>query len=223
MKAIQLIVLGLLVSVVSFGQVKLENQLDSVSYSLGADIGANLKKSGADKINLEALSQALKAALEGEDMLVNEKERMQIIRTYFKSLQGQKFEKGKKEGELFLAANKKKKGVKVTESGLQYIVLKEGEGEMPTVDSKVKTHYKGTLIDGTVFDSSYDRGEPIEFPVNGVIKGWTEALLLMKTGAKWKLFIPSNLAYGERGAGGDIPPNSTLIFEIELLEVINDK
>ena len=209
MKTIQLIVLSLFVSALSFGQVNLENQIDSVSYSLGSDIGANLKKSGAIEINFEAFTQAMKSALGEDELLISEKERMEIIRGYFQALQSKKFGKNKEEGAAFLEANKKEEGVKVTESGLQYIVIKEGTGETPTTDSKVKTHYKGTLIDGTVFDSSYDRGEPIEFPVNGVIKGWTEALLMMKAGAKWKLFIPSDLAYGERGAGGSIPPSAT--------------
>ena len=123
------------------------------------------------------------------------------------------------EGQKFLEENGKKEGVITLESGLQYTVVEEGTGNKPELTDQVKTHYKGTLINGTVFDSSYDRGEPITFPVTGVIKGWTEALLLMKEGAKWKLFIPSDLAYGERGAGGVIPPNTTLIFDIELISI----
>lgn len=222
MKQLQLTIFLLATSVASFGQIKLENQIDSVSYCLGTDIGSNLKKSGANTINMEILMQAMEDALANNSSLIDEKERMKIIRSYFQALQSKKLDKNKEEGKAFLEANKKKKEVKVTESGLQYIVLKEGIGEKPTIDSKVKTHYKGTLLDGTVFDSSYDRGEPLEFSLTRVIKGWTEALLMMKTGAKWKIFVPSELAYGERGAGGAIPPNATLIFEIELLEVINE-
>jgi FKBP-type peptidyl-prolyl cis-trans isomerase FklB len=127
--------------------------------------------------------------------------------------------KNKAEGEKFLADNKKKEGIKTTASGLQYKVITAGTGKTPKATDTVKTHYRGTLINGTEFDSSYKRGEPAEFPVNGVIKGWTEALQLMKEGAKWQLFIPSELAYGERGAGRDIGPNSTLIFDIELISV----
>jgi FKBP-type peptidyl-prolyl cis-trans isomerase FklB len=127
--------------------------------------------------------------------------------------------KNKAEGEKFLADNKKKEGIKTTASGLQYKVIKDGTGKTPKATDTVSTHYRGTLISGKEFDSSYKRGEPAEFPVNGVIKGWTEALQLMKEGAKWQLFIPSELAYGERGAGQDIGPNSTLIFDIELLSV----
>ncbi len=220
MKKIQLVILSFTIAVAANAQINLTNQIDSVSYSLGADIGSNLKKSGAEDINLDIFIQAMKDAISSENQLIAEEERMQIIRSYFQSLQSKKYGKNKEEGEAFLKANKSKEGVKVTESGLQYIVLKEGTGEKPTIDSRVKTHYKGTLLDGTVFDSSYERGEPLEFAVKGVIKGWTEALLMMKTGAKWKIFIPSELAYGERGAGGSIPPHSALIFEIELLEVI---
>ena len=222
MKRKFLTILSLLIVTVSIGQVKLQNQIDSVSYCLGADIGANLKKSGAKDLNIEVFITAMNQALADEVMMVTEQERMTIIRGYFQSLQSKKFGKNLEEGRAFLEANKKKDGVKVTESGLQYIVLKEGAGETPKETSRVKTHYKGTLIDGTVFDSSYDKGEPLEFSVKGVIKGWTEALLMMKIGAKWKVFIPSELAYGERGAGGSIPPHSALIFEIELLEVVDE-
>jgi len=128
-------------------------------------------------------------------------------------------QKNLEEGKKFLEENGKKEGVVTLESGLQYLVVQEGTGAIPTLTDTVKTHYHGTLINGDVFDSSYDRGEPISFPVTGVIKGWTEALLLMKEGAKWKLFIPSDLAYGSRGAGGVIPPNTTLIFDIELISI----
>jgi len=128
-------------------------------------------------------------------------------------------DKNQKEGEVFLAENKKKKGVITLPSGLQYQVIKEGTGKIPKATDTVTTHYRGTLIDGTEFDSSYKRGEPASFPVNGVIKGWTEALQLMKVGSKWQLFIPSNLAYGPQGAGQAIGPNATLIFEIELLSI----
>ncbi|MBO7457878.1 MAG: FKBP-type peptidyl-prolyl cis-trans isomerase [Paludibacteraceae bacterium] len=130
-----------------------------------------------------------------------------------------KFGEAKAEGEKFLEENKLREGVKTTESGLQYEVIKEGKGKKPTAESTVKVHYEGTLIDGTVFDSSYQRGEPIEFPLNGVIKGWTEGLQLMPVGSKYKLFIPYELGYGERGAGQSIPPYATLIFTVELLEI----
>ncbi len=220
MKKIQLIILCLTIAFANSAQINLKNQIDSVSYSLGADIGSNLKKSGAENMNLDIFILAMKDAMSGKKQLISEQEQMQIIRGYFQSLQSKKYGKNKTEGEAFLNANKSKEGVKVTESGLQYIVLKEGSGEKPTIDSRVKTHYKGTLIDGTVFDSSYDRGEPAVFPITGVIKGWTEALQLMPVGSKWKIFIPANLAYAERGAGADIGPNATIIFEVELLEIV---
>ncbi len=229
MKKNLLVIFSLVIAVSVAGQVKLENQIDSVSYCLGADIGANLKKSGAEKINTDLFVQAMKDAFAESELLIDEQKRMEVIRDYFQSLQeeqrklqSEKFEKNLEEGIAFLEKNKKNEGVKVTESGLQYVVLKEGSGETPTAESRVKTHYKGMLIDGTVFDSSYGRGEPLEFSVQGVIKGWTEALLMMKTGAKWKIFIPSELAYGDRGAGGTIPPHSVLVFEIELLEIVAD-
>ena len=164
-----------------------------------------------------------------ESRLTEEEIRDTIAKLQTRSQEKQKAEqdaateKNKAAGAAYLAENGKKEGVVTTESGLQYKQVTAGDGAKPAAEDTVTVHYKGTLIDGTVFDSSYDRGEPIEFPVNGVIKGWTEALLMMKAGAKWKLFIPSDLAYGERGAGGSIPPSATLIFEIELLEVINDK
>jgi len=135
----------------------------------------------------------------------------------------QQGEKNKKEGEIFLEANKKKEGVQTLPSGLQYKVLKAGAGKKPTATDTVTVHYRGTLIDGKEFDSSYQRGKPVTFPVNGVIPGWTEALPLMEEGAKWELFIPSNLAYGERGAGRDIGPNATLIFEVELISIEEKK
>mgnify|MGYP000668244921 FL=1 len=145
------------------------------------------------------------------------------VQTYFMEASARDAKKTKEEGEKFLAENKSKKDVFTTESGLQYQVVTEGTGDKPTATDKVKVHYTGTLLDGTKFDSSVDRGEPMEFPVNGVIKGWTEVLQLMPVGSKYIVWIPSDLAYGERGAGQDIKPNSTLKFEIELLEIVKDK
>ena len=170
--------------------------------------------------------KGMKDALAGSKPLLTETELRECMIAFQKDLQAKKAEKAqetgdknKKAGEKFLAENKKKEGVKTTASGLQYKVLKAGAGKTPKATDTVTTHYKGTLIDGKVFDSSYDRNEPTSFPVGKVIKGWTEALQLMPVGSKWQLFIPSNLAYGEDGAGDDIGPHETLIFEIELISV----
>ena len=169
----------------------------------------------------------LKDALEGNKLVLSQAEMKQVYDAWQKKMRAKQAAKQAAEaaknlaaGTAFLEANKAKEGVKVLPSGLQYKVVKEGTGNIPTTKDKVKTHYRGTLIDGTEFDNSYKRNRPAEFPVTGVIKGWTEALQLMKEGAKWELYIPANLAYGERGTPGGIPANSTLIFEIELLEIV---
>lgn len=205
--------------------VKLETSADSVSYAIGMLVGANNLQQvqsapASEEINLETMADAFRTAtLEGELKLTQE-EANGVVRTFFESASKRAAQKNLEEGNAFLEQNKTREGVTVTESGLQYEVLKEGDGPKPTAEDKVRVHYHGTLIDGTVFDSSVDRGEPAVFGVGQVIPGWTEALQLMPVGSKWKLYIPSNIAYGERGAGGQIGPNSTLIFEVELLEIV---
>ena len=219
--------LGLLAGSASAADTKmtLKDDKDKVSYSIGLNIGKSMKKEGLD-INPDALAAAMKDVFAGAKLQLTDEEVQAVMQDFQKKMMAKQMAvreeglgKNKVEGEKFLAENKKKEGVKTTASGLQYKVIKDGTGKTPKATDTVKTHYRGTLINGTEFDSSYKRGEPAEFPVNGVIKGWTEALQLMKEGAKWQLYIPSDLAYGERGAGKDIGPNSTLIFDIELLSV----
>jgi FKBP-type peptidyl-prolyl cis-trans isomerase FklB len=194
-------------------------KIDTVSYGLGQDIGSTLKQQGIDSLNYDLLIKAIKDAAKGTTPLISKEQSNMSISEYLQKLKAEKMSKNKVAGEQFLAENKNKPGVVTLPSGLQYVVLKEGTGAKPTLTDKVKTHYHGTLIDGTVFDSSVERGEPISFPVGGVIKGWTEALQLMPVGSKWKLFIPSELAYGDRQAGPKIGPGSALIFDVELLDI----
>jgi FKBP-type peptidyl-prolyl cis-trans isomerase FklB len=207
----------------------LKNQKDKVSYIIGMEIGKNFKKQSID-IDPDVLTRGIKDAISGGKPLLTEQEVQETMATFQKEMMAKQEEltkklgeKNKKEGEVFLAENKKKEGVKTLPSGLQYKVIKAGTGKKPKINDTVTTHYRGTLIDGTEFDSSYRRGQPVSFLVSGVIPGWTEALQLMEEGAKWQLFIPQNLAYGERGAGRDIGPNTTLIFEIELISIQEKK
>ncbi len=210
--------------------VSLKTKADTVSYMIGSNIGESLKM-GAEHLNEDVLYGALAAQLRNEDVIEFTEEEMRTVLQEFgqkiQEAQQQEMEnkanENKAKGEAFLAENAKKDGVKTTESGLQYEIITKGEGEIPTVDSSVECHYEGTLIDGKVFDSSYKRGEPATFPVGGVIRGWTEALQIMPVGSKWKLYIPSELAYGARGAGADIGPNETLIFTIELIGIDDAK
>lgn len=198
---------------------------EKISYSIGVSLGRQFKMQGVE-IDQAAFMQGIKDMLSNSNLALSEKD-IEATMTAFqqeminKAQAKQKAvgDKNIKEGETFLAENKTKEGVIILPSGLQYKILKAGDGPKPTLDQTVKCHYRGTLIDGTEFDSSYKRGEPTEFPVKGVIKGWTEALQLMSVGSKWQLFIPSDLAYGSNGAGGQIGPNATLIFEIELVSI----
>jgi FKBP-type peptidyl-prolyl cis-trans isomerase FklB len=203
----------------------LKTDKDKVSYSIGLDIGQSLRQR-AMELNPELLARGIKDALSGSKALLTEDQAREVLEAFAKdmaakeeSLRSGLAEKNKKEGEAFLAENKKKDGVKTLPSGLQYKVVKAGTGKTPKASQVVKTHYRGTLTDGTEFDSSYRRNEPAVFPVNGVIPGWTEALQLMPVGSKWQLVLPSTLAYGERGAGATIGPNAVLIFEVELLGI----
>lgn len=207
----------------------LKNQKDKVSYIIGMEIGKNFKKQSID-IDPDILTKGIKDAISGGKPLLTEQEIQENMVTFQKEMMAKQEElakklgeNNKKEGEAFLVENKKKDGVKTLPSGLQYKVTKAGTGKKPKLTDTVTTQYRGTLIDGTEFDSSYRRGQPVSFPVTGVIPGWTEALQLMEEGAKWQLFIPPNLAYGERGAGRDIGPNATLIFEIELVSIQEKK
>jgi len=200
----------------------LKNEKDKVSYSIGMAMGKDIKRQSID-IDPDILAKGIKDVLSGGKVLLTDQEVSETMAAFQKEMIAKLGEKNKGEGEAFLAENKKKEGVKTLPSGLQYKVIKAGTGKKPTLTDAVTTHYRGTLIDGTEFDSSYRRGQPATFPVNGVIPGWTEALQLMEVGAKWQLFIPSNLAYRERGAGGTIGPNATLIFEIELISIEEKK
>jgi FKBP-type peptidyl-prolyl cis-trans isomerase FklB len=203
----------------------LKTQKEKVSYIIGTDIGKNLKKQSID-VNPELLFKGIKDAFAGDKFLLTNQEIQEVMGAFQQEMIAKQSEKmskagaaNKKEGEAFLDANKRKDSVITLPSGLQYKVVVEGTGKTPTVTDTVTTHYRGTLIDGTEFDNSYKRGESATFPVKGVIAGWTEALQLMKAGSKWKLYIPANLAYGDRGAGQLIGPGATLIFDIELISV----
>ncbi len=204
----------------------LDSDIDKLAYSIGVSVGQNLKKDNLKDINTNLISQAISEVINEETTLVTFEESQKIIQEHFRKRQqeqdadrqaqgGENLQKG----QAFLEANKAKEGVVTLPSGLQYQIMKEGTGPKPTATDRVKTHYHGTLIDGTVFDSSVDRGTPATFGVSQVIKGWTEALQLMPEGSKWKLFIPAELAYGARGSGPKIGPNSALVFEVELLEI----
>lgn len=213
-----------MVSLTSFAQdqtPQLKDTKDKASYSIGLNIGMNFKKQGVD-LNPDALLAGVKDAISGKKPALSEAESREVMNNFSKEMadkQKAMADKNLETGKKFLEENKKKEGVKTTPSGLQYKVIKEGNGPQPKAADTVTVDYRGTLIDGTEFDSSYKRGQPATFPLNGVIKGWTEGLQLMKTGGKYQFFIPSDLAYGQRAMGPDITPNSTLIFEVELKSV----
>src|SRR5438094_4291091 len=216
------IIFGVFALVLSvFGQEKsppLKDQKDKFSYSIGLNIGSNLSKQKIE-INPDMVTAGIKDAIAGKPQLTQDQVK-EVMATFEKDMEQKQKAVGEKnaaEGAKFLEENKKKDGVKTTASGLQYKVMKEGNGPQPKATDIVTVNYRGTLMNGTEFDSSYKRGEPATFPLNGVIKGWTEGVQLMKVGSKYQLFIPSNLAYGDRAVGPDITPNSTLIFEVELL------
>ena len=189
------------------------------SYALGLVIGHNLKGSGISAIDASEFAAAVKDVLENAQTRIDSRKAQQIVNERLTAMQEEAGRAARETGEAFLADNAQKEGVVTTESGLQYMVLTEGSGKHPVATDRVKCHYEGRLIDGTVFDSSYRRGEPATFPLNGVIAGWTEGLQLMGEGAKFRFFIPYNLAYGARGAGESIPPDAALVFDVELIEV----
>ncbi len=194
-------------------------ELSKVSYSLGVSIAKNLQSQGLKGLSINEFTEAVQDVFTGKSPKISDEEVVETLNTFFESLQKEQQGTNKEDGVAFLAGNKAQKDVITLPSGLQYTVITEGTGDKPTLNSNVTTHYHGTTIDGKVFDSSVQRGEPASFPVSGVIKGWTEALQLMAVGSKWKLFIPSELAYGDRGAGADIGPHSALVFEVELLSI----
>lgn len=194
--------------------------MDKISYALGLSIANNFLSSGINKLDIETFAKAIDDVLNQKQTSMNYDEAKNVINEYFTKLQDEKLTINLKAGQEFLAINKNRPGVVTLPSGLQYEIIKEGNGKIPAATDQVKCHYHGTLIDGTVFDSSVQRGTPATFGVNQVIKGWVEALQLMSVGSKWKLFIPSDLAYGAQGAGQSIEPNSTLVFEVEVLDIV---
>ncbi len=202
---------------------KLTTELDSVSYSLGIDVAKNIQSGYVKELDYDAFAKGLKDVMEDNELAIDESSMRPIINAYFQKANQEAVQANLIEGREFLEENKTKEGVQVTESGLQYKVLEEGTGIQPVGTDSVVVHYTGTLIDGTVFDSSYDRGQPARFVLNQVIPGWKEGVMLMKEGAKYKLYLPTELAYATRvRQGGPIPPNAALIFEVELLEVIQN-
>ena len=215
--------IGLIISIntmsISMNAQKIKDEVDSVSYSLGVNIGENIKSQFPD-IDLKNFESGIKDVIsEKKQPTIEGADAQKVIQDYFTKQQAKAGELKIKEGENFLTENAKRTEVKTLESGLQYEIITDAEGVKPTLNDQVTTHYHGTLLDGTVFDSSVDRGQPATFPVSGVIKGWTEALQLMSVGAKWKLYVPYNLAYGEKGVSAQIGPYTTLIFEVELLKI----
>ena len=200
--------------------MKYSNDFDKVSYSLGLSIASNLISSGVKTLNAEAFNDGLATVFEGRMPEINPDEANKILQNFFEVLQKEQGNAAKEAGNKFLEENKKQEGVITLPSGLQYKILKNGNGPKPKASDTVKCHYEGRLINGAIFDSSIRRGEPAEFPVSGVIAGWVEALQLMNTGSKWQLYIPSELAYGSHGAGQSIGPNETLIFDVELLDIV---
>ncbi len=194
--------------------------MDKTSYAIGMNIGANLRQSGAKKLAYDDIAAGIRDILSGNDTQISNREAGELLNKYFTELEEQMSKAAIDEGRTFLAANAARPGVVSLPSGLQYEVMVEGNGKKPSAKDTVSCHYHGTLVNGTVFDSSVQRGEPAQFPVNGVIPGWVEALQLMPVGSKWKLFIPYELAYGASGAGQSIPPYSALIFEVELLDIV---
>lgn len=198
---------------------QLKNFNDSVSYALGLSLGKFYKAQGATQINTTLLSEAVQSAFHKDSLKFSDQGIAAILMQADQKFSAKKAASAKADGAVFLAKNKSKAGVVTLPDGLQYEVLKKGTGPKPTDTSNVKVHYKGTLLDGTEFDNSIKRGEPVDLDVNGVIKGWTEALQLMPEGSKWRLYVPSDLAYGDRGAGQMIPPGATLIFDIELIKI----
>jgi FKBP-type peptidyl-prolyl cis-trans isomerase len=223
------LILGCETGAQNSGDVKLESQKDSISYFIGSDIARSLVDI-KEEIDIDVLLRALRDGYEGQEPLLTQAEMMATMQEFSNRMRKVREEKQQQEaldnkaaGEAFLEENKTKEGIMVTPSGLQYQVLEEGFGAKPTASDRVTVHYRGTLIDGTEFDSSYKNGQPITFSLGGVIPGWTEALQLMNTGSKYKLFIPSELGYGERGSGPNSPigPNEVLIFEVELISIEN--
>ena len=201
--------------------------MNKLSYALGIGIGSQLANMGAKELSIDDFAQAIKDVLSGADLKVDETEAQQLVQKFFQeqeekqqAVDTEANKAFRQVGEDFLSDNAQKEGVVVLPSGLQYQVLREGNGKQPKATDRVKCHYEGTLIDGTKFDSSYDRGEPATFGLNQVIAGWTEGVQLMQEGAKYRFFIPYNLAYGERGAGSSIPPFASLVFDVELIEVV---
>ena len=201
--------------------------MDKLSYALGLGIGQQLSQMGASDISADDFAQAIKDIVAGKTPQIGDAEAQQLVQNFFaeqekkqRAAAAERFKAAKEEGEHYLAANALKEGVQVTASGLQYQVIRQGNGRRPKATDQVKCHYEGMLVDGTLFDSSIQRGEPATFPLNGVIAGWTEGLQLMQEGGKYRFFIPYHLGYGEHGAGSSIPPFAALIFDVELIEVL---
>lgn len=212
----------------SMKNLKLTTDIDSASYAIGILIGENTRATlesspGGEEIDIDILIEAARIYLTNDDSTISLTEASNIVQDYFTDATELQGIKNMEEGNAFLEANRSREGVITTESGLQYEVIEEGDGIKPDENDIVQVHYHGTLIDGTVFDSSIERGQPASFPLNQVIPGWTEGVQLMSVGSKYKFYLPSNLAYGEMGSGGIIGPNTTLIFEVELLDVVEEE